>query len=93
MSISKLSQVMLRIEGAEPSSPIAVFRCWKAGMLQAVFADTIQTQQMIAERHPDLIGVFDGTMNQNQIMDQLAGHVRPLPAPVPFEELCHASRP
>jgi hypothetical protein len=31
---------------------------------------------MIEQRHPDLIGVYDGTMNLNQVLQELAGHVR-----------------
>jgi len=76
MSKGNLQQVMARIKGSEVSSPIAVFRCDEPEMLNAVFAATVKTQQMIEQRHPDLIGVYDGTMNLDQVLRELAGHVR-----------------
>lgn len=76
MSKGNLQQVMTRIKGSEASSPIAVFRCEQPGMLDAVFAATVRTQQLIEQRHPDLIGVYDGTMNLNKVFQKLAGNVR-----------------
>ncbi len=76
MSKGNLQEVMFRIKGSEASSPIAVFRCDQPEMFNAVFAATVKTQQMIEQRHPDLIGVYDGTMNLEQVVQELASHVR-----------------
>lgn len=75
MSEGNLYEVMARISGATVSSPIAVFRCRRAQMLNAVFAGTVKTQKMIEHRHPDLIGVYDGTMNLERVQNELARHV------------------
>lgn len=45
-------------------------------MLNACFAGTVKTQKMIERRHPDLIGVYDGTMNLERVRQELACHVR-----------------
>lgn len=70
MSKSNLNHVMMRIRGSDISSPIAVFRCNQPNMLDAVFAATVKTQQMLD--HPDLIGVYNGTMNMDQVKRELA---------------------
>lgn len=72
MSLMKLDHILDRIKGAPKDSPIAVFSGMAgSGELNAVFADTIQTQQLIAKNHPSLIGVFDRHMPLGQIKQTL----------------------
>ena len=67
---------MDRIKGATSQSPIAVFRCDKDNEVNAVFAATVKTQQMIAEKDPNLIGVYDASMNLYEIEQTLRKNVR-----------------
>lgn len=76
MSKCSINQVMMRIKGSDASSQIAVFRCEEPEKLDAVFASTVKTRSMIVQRQPGLIGVYDGTMNLDQVSRELAGHVR-----------------
>ena len=78
MSNASLEHTLIRIKGANPGSPIAVFKTPLPDSLNAVFASTIKTQQMIYGDHPDLIGVFDGTMDMEAVKELLAGHITPL---------------
>jgi hypothetical protein len=75
MSVSTLQNVMLRIRTATPESPIAVFLCAKPGPLDAVFAATVITRSIIARQDPALIGVFDRTMNEREVKEQLRRHL------------------
>jgi hypothetical protein len=66
MSLMSITHTMFRISSATPASPIAVFRCnenKEGGEVNAVFAATVKTHQMIAAGDPDLIGVYDGSMD------------------------------
>lgn len=82
MSYANLEQTLIRIKGATPDSPIAVFKTQVPGSLNAMFAATIKTQEMINENHPDLIGVFDGLMDIPAVKSLLASHVLPIPEAV-----------
>ena len=75
MTQSTLKHAMVRIQYAEHSSPIAVFRCPEPEKLNFVFASTVKTQQMISQGHPDFIGVYDSTMDQAKVLQELTGHV------------------
>jgi hypothetical protein len=67
MSLMSVMHTMDRIKFATTSSPIAVFRCDKVGLVNAVFANTIQTQRMIEEKDPNLIGVYHSSMDIPEI--------------------------
>jgi hypothetical protein len=60
-----LLRIMLRIEKADIDSPMAVFKTDKTGFVDAVFANTVFTQQRIASNDPDLIGVFGSDSNMD----------------------------
>jgi len=62
MSISTLEQALVRIEGAFPESPIAVFKCKLEDKVSTVFASTVKTKEILEKGSPALIGVFDNTM-------------------------------
>lgn len=78
MSAGDINQVMIKIRGATTESPIAVFNCDKVGMLDAVFASTVMSQRRIRKNDKDLIGVYDNTMNLDEVQSQLKKHVRKL---------------
>lgn len=72
MSISTVEIIMGRIESATENSPIAVFKLEeKCGKLNAVFGDTVITQQQIKSGHKDLIGVFHKGMDLIAVKRQL----------------------
>lgn len=71
MSLCTLKTTMARIKSAVPSSAIAVFRCNDAEKLDVVFAATVLTQDKIKAGDPNLIGVYDGTMDQDAIKREL----------------------
>jgi len=75
MSFMEVKHVIERIKTATPSSPIAVFRGGGKNQVNAVFADTVYTQQMIANHDPTLIGVYDGSMNLGDIAQTLRKNV------------------
>lgn len=81
MSNATIENVMIRIKGAPPASKIAVFRCDEHGKLNAVFAATVTTTQLIDSGHPDLIGVYDGTMNLDDVRQELQGRITYRSAP------------
>jgi hypothetical protein len=76
MSEGNLQHVMLRIKSATIKSPIAVFRTDTAGMVNAVFASTAKTHQMIAAKDATLIGVYDKEMDLGVIERKLAQYVK-----------------
>jgi len=71
MSSMSVLHTMDRIKSATPSSPIAVFRGKVRGEVNAVFAATVRTRQLIEAGDPDLIGVYDGSMNMSEIAETL----------------------
>lgn len=78
MSNATLSYTMWRIEVATKYSPLAVFKSKKPGCLDSMFASTVETQKAIFENHPDLIGVFDNSMNLKGVKAQLSQHLSEL---------------
>lgn len=75
MSNCTLQHTMMRIAGAPPESPIAVFSDGKPGHLNAVFANTVHTQAMIARGSTAYIGTFDKTMCMETVRQHLHSHV------------------
>jgi len=73
MSHASLKHVMIRIESADPDSPIAVFKSDLPGKLNAVFANTAETQRLIASSHPDYIGTYSTFSDQEAVESHLKG--------------------
>lgn len=74
MSVSTVDIIMGRIVSARKDSPIAVFKVMdgdKKGCLDAVFAATVNTQKLINNNHPGLVGVFDQTMDRDDVESKL----------------------
>lgn len=70
-----IHQIMARIAEATPESQIAVFR-QDDGTFKSQFAAPLKTRRMIEMRPPSLVGVYDNTMNQHQVLADL-GYVKP----------------
>lgn len=70
-----IQKIMSRIEDATPASPIAVWRLHD-GSLKSQFAGTIETRRRIEICPPSLIGVFDRTMNKNEVLAAM-GYAKP----------------
>lgn len=62
-----------RIAAATNDSPIAVFTIHRRGKLclSAVFAGTATVKRMIEEKHPDLVGVYNGDESRSAIIQSL----------------------
>ena len=75
MSYMSIKHTMDRIKSATSSSPIAVFRCNKEDEVNAVFAATVKTRQMIANKDPNFIGIYDASMNLLEIERTLRQNV------------------
>ena len=69
MSVGSVSIIIGRMKKAEQASPIAVFKENKN--LNAVFANTVSTLSRISSKDKTLIGVFDKTMDINEIRGKL----------------------
>ena len=61
MTQSTLDLIMDRISVATNESPIAVFKV--NGKLDALFASTAETKQLLSTKPSNLVGVFYNTMN------------------------------
>ncbi len=73
MSESTLTRLVARIISSD--TPIAVFKVNSPDALNGMFADTIGTQKMINDNHPDYIGTFDRAMNPKELKDELSKHI------------------
>lgn len=75
MSVSSLEIIQERIESAKKSSPIAVFKYMRQGLIEynAVFANTYETQQRIKEKDRTLVGCYHGKNGSSSLMVDLGG--------------------
>lgn len=75
MSISTVEETMNRIKYATTSSPIAVFTCHLGDnpnkMLNSMFADTVDTQKLIKNKHHSLVGVYDQYMDLRTVRSDI----------------------
>lgn len=75
MSKGNMVEIMVRVKGAEPESPIAIFRTPQLTMLNAVFANTVVTQQMIADKDMSFVGVYHNGMDLKDVERELSGKI------------------
>ena len=75
MTISSSGSIIGRIETATEKSPIAVFEVELSAdnpnTLRAVFASTVLSQQEIARANGNLVGVFHGGINMQEVLATL----------------------
>lgn len=74
MAIATPKLIMARIIEAQENSPIAVFRCNRPGVLNAVFAGSSTTQQQIKDSKTGLVGVYDKTSELTSVYMELRDH-------------------
>lgn len=67
--------IMGRIADATPESQIAVFRN-PDGTFKSQFAAPLRTRRILEMRPPSLVGIFDQTMNQHEILAAM-GYQKP----------------
>ena len=58
MSISSADVIISRIKSATAHSKIAVFRSKRKEMLNAVFADTIESRRILKLKNKNFIGIY-----------------------------------
>lgn len=76
MSVSTPATIIGRIKEASPLSPIAVFQCHVPGMLNAVFASTVATRELINNNAPGFIGVYDRNCDLAKVKKMLEEHAK-----------------
>lgn len=76
MSLSSVEHTMSRIAGSTAESPIAVFACNRSDMVNAMFADTVESRRKIRAETAGLIGVYDGTMNGKHVAMEITRGMR-----------------
>jgi hypothetical protein len=67
MSFCNLRSAMFRIRAATPESPILVLRSKSPGVVEVYFASTVWAHNRIRRGGPDVVGVFDNTMNDGSV--------------------------
>ncbi len=77
MTTSPVTVIHARISTALSESPIAVFR--RNEFYDARFASTVQTQERIRGRDPDLIGVYHGPDGVESFREAIKGDRPPSP--------------
>ena len=70
MTVSDPKTIIERIKAAEESSPIAVFKVKPTGLLDAVFANTSESQKLIRDGG-GLVGVFHGEHDLDRVRHEL----------------------
>ena len=76
MSRGSIDTIMKRIKGATKASQITVLKCYVPGVLDAVFTSTVETQKLIKQKHPDIVGTYDRTMDKDVVKNDLHLAVR-----------------
>lgn len=76
MSLVRLSDAMMRIRLAQPSSPIAVFSCELNYHVDAMFANTAYARQRIACCDPRLIGVYHCVLDPRVVAQEIRSAIR-----------------
>lgn len=71
VSLSTLEVTMGRIAAATEESPIAVFCTDRRLLLNAVFAGTLKTNELIEGRSRRLIGIYHGRMPLDVVRNEL----------------------
>jgi len=71
MSVSSIAVIMGRIGVATPDSQIAVFKNEQEGMLDAVFANTVNSLKDIRRSGRLVVGVFDKSMDLSIVRKRL----------------------
>lgn len=71
MSKMSIEGAMQRIKGAPPDSPIMVMKTDENRIVDAVFASTVRSKQMLDAGDDRIVGVFDGTMDTRIVAEAI----------------------
>lgn len=74
MSKMDIQDALERIKTAPPTSPLLLLTCGEKTNVLCCFANTIIARQLA--KQPNAIGVFDGTMDREEVKKRLNSKVR-----------------
>ncbi len=66
-----IQTVLERIHIAPKDSPLLILSCGEKDNVLCYFANTVTSQQLIRAKPSNLIGVFDGSMDLEEVQQQL----------------------
>lgn len=80
MSRMSVAHAIQRIKGAPPDSPIMVMKHDDEGFVNAVFASTVVSQQMLKIDAGQIVGVYHGGMDMSMVRKALEAAAMPTDA-------------
>lgn len=84
MSLMSVPHAVERIRHAREGQEIAVFTApGRVGLLNCVFARTVETYRRLQAGDPGLIGVFDGSMAREEVTRTLRPYASATPTGAP----------
>lgn len=76
MSKMEIKAALERIEYATPVSPLIVLSCGYDNCVQCSFANTVEAHRIVKSKEANLIGIFDGTMDLDEVAQLIKGRVK-----------------
>ncbi|MEN9757251.1 MAG: hypothetical protein RL755_1438 [Pseudomonadota bacterium] len=76
MSKMEIKAALERIEYATPISPLIVLSCGYDNCVQCSFANTVEAHRIVKSKEANLIGIFDGTMDLDEVAQLIKGRVK-----------------
>ncbi len=76
MAKMTIQTVLERIRIAPNDSPLLILTCREKDNVLCYFANTVTSQQFIRAKPSSLIGVFDGSMDLEEIKKQMKNQMR-----------------
>lgn len=76
MSKMEINVALERIKIATVTSPILVLTCGEKGNVMCFFANTIESQRIICRQQPNVIGIFDSSMDFDDMKKLIKTRVR-----------------
>lgn len=73
MSTAKLDTTLDRVKSAGSDSPIVVAKTKREGYYESFFYNTVYGREFVRLNPPNLIGVFHGGMDAQQVAKKLRG--------------------
>jgi hypothetical protein len=72
----EIKAALERIEYATPISPLIVLSCGYDNCVQCSFANTVEAHRIVKSKEANLIGIFDGTMDLDEVAQLIKGRVK-----------------
>ena len=76
MSKMDIKAALERIQYATPISPLLVLSCGYENCVQCAFANTVEAHRIVSSKQANLIGVFDGTMDLDEVAQLIKERVK-----------------